>query len=141
VDSKEKKNMKRKLYRKLLSEDLFQASYVEVSKGFGANTPGTEESQPLDGYSKEIVRSTIEDLKTHRFKFKPIRRVYIPKSNGGKRPLGIPSPRDKVVQKCMSVLLEEIYENGEFLNCSHGFRKNKGTHTALKEISTWTGTK
>lgn len=54
------------------------------------------------------------------------------------RPLGIPSVRDKVIQKAAAILLQVIYEP-EFLSCSHGFRPKCSTHTALEQISKWTG--
>jgi retron-type reverse transcriptase len=62
------------------------------------------------------------------------------KSNGKKRPLGIPSPRDKVVLKAMHMILEKVYEP-TFLNANHGFRPNCGTHSALESITKWSGTK
>ena len=88
----------------------------------------------LDGYSKETIKELSLSLKDHSFKFKPIRRVYISKRDGTLRPLGIPGPRDKVVQKAGAIELEKIFEK-IFLNSSHGFRPKRGTHTALKQIS------
>jgi len=117
---------------------LIQA-YNQISRKKGANTVGVDD-ETLDGMSKETIRSLSQKLKDHSFRFKPIRRVYIPKKDGSLRPIGIPGPRDKVVQKAAANALEEIFEK-EFLKCNHGFRANKGTHTALKEISGWTGVK
>jgi retron-type reverse transcriptase len=76
----------------------------------------------------------VQKLKDHSFAFKPIKRIYIKKSNGMQRPLGVPSPIDKVVLKAMSMILENIYEP-KFLNTNHGFRPNRGTHTALESIT------
>jgi len=119
-------------------ERLIQA-YELVSKSKASNTKGVD-SETLDSYSKDTISSVSKSLKDHSFKFKPIRRVEISKPNGGIRKLGIPSPRDKVIQKVMSMTLEEIYEP-IFLNSSHGFRPKRGTHSALKCITGWNGTK
>jgi len=73
------------------------------------------------------------ELKSGKFNFKPNRRVEIPKSNGKMRPLGISSPREKIVQKALHALLEAIFEP-RFHSASHGFRRNKSVHSALAEI-------
>ena len=124
------------VYNLLLNEDLFITAYKKISSNKGAMTKGIN-SETLDGYSMKIIRDTILQLKNHSFQFKPSRREYIPKANGKLRPLGIPSPRDKIVQQIMVMILEAIFENSVFLECSHGFRPNKGCHTALKSISRW----
>lgn len=119
----------------LLDEDVLLAAYNKVSKNTGAMTPGVG-PETLDGYSIAAIRKTISQLKDHSFQFKPSRREYILKANGKLRPLGIASPRDKIVQQAMLMILEAIYEDSIFLNSSHGFRPNKGCHTALQEVST-----
>ncbi len=90
--------------------------------------------------SPNVLKRITEELESERFQFKPTRRQYIPKANGFMRPLGIPSPRDKIVQKAMAILLELIYEP-EFLAVSHGFRPKRGCHTAMKQINQWKGMK
>jgi len=94
----------------------------------------------LDGFSDNDVNNIINKLKDHSFTFKPVKRIYVKKLDGSKRPLTIPSPKDKVVLKAMSMILEKIYEF-EFLHTNHGFRSNKGTHTALESITKWSGVK
>jgi RNA-directed DNA polymerase len=64
----------------------------------------------------------------------------IPKENGDSRPLGIPNPNDKIVQKSMVNALNRIYEP-IFKESSHGFRPRRSTHSALNEVKKWTGVK
>ena len=123
------------IYPILLDEDILLAAYNKVSKNTGANTPGVG-PETLDGYSMAIIIKTILQLKDHSFQFKPSRREFIPKANGTLRPLGIASPRDKIVQQAMVMILEAIFEESIFLNSSHGFRPNRGCHTALQNVST-----
>jgi len=121
----------------MLDKELHIMAYESIKSKSGALTPGTD-TETLDGFSIEKIEETIRKLKDHTFQFRPSRRIYIPKPNGKERPLGIPSPQDKVVQKVMAIILEAIYDDTnspKFLDCSHGFRRGRSTHTALKRIS------
>jgi retron-type reverse transcriptase len=87
----------------------------------------------LDGIDFKWFEDMANFFRNGAFNFKPSRRIYIFKSDGGKRPLSIPSPRDKIVQQAMKMVLEFIFEK-EFMDISHGFRLNKGCHTVLNEV-------
>jgi len=79
------------------------------------------------------VYRVVKNLKDRTFQFNPSRRVFIDKGNGKKRPLGIPSPRDKVIQQAQKMILESVFEP-IFLNTSHGFRPKRSTTTAVFEV-------
>lgn len=135
------KAINKDLYRLICNPEILQLAYGKIKSNPGNMTPGTDE-ETLDGYSIESIKRTIKILKDQTFKFKPVRRVEIPKGKTGKmRPLGVPSPRDKVIQQSMLMIMEAIYEP-TFSELSNGFRPGRSCHTALKEFRTnWSGTK
>jgi retron-type reverse transcriptase len=119
----------------MIQINSLKAAYEAVSRKSSANTKATTD-ETLDATSEATLIALHTKLKDHSFKFKPVRRVYIPKKDGAKRPLGIPNPRDKIIQKAMCNVLEDIYEGKKlFLDCSHGFRLGRSTHTALKQVT------
>jgi group II intron reverse transcriptase/maturase len=130
------------LYRLLYKPDLYIVAYEKIKSKPGNMTPGVD-GDTLDGFSMDTIGNIIEDMRKERFNFSRARRVYIPKTNGGRRPLGIAPPKDKVVQEVIRMILEAIYDSPHgptFLPCSHGFRPNRAPHTALKTIRTdWSG--
>ena len=127
------------LYRQMFNKDLYLAAYGNIYSNQGAMTPGPSQ-ETADGMSEDLIDEIIGQMRRERYRFAPARRVYIPKKNGKLRPLGLPSWSDKLVGEVVRLLLEAYYEP-RFSGRSHGFRKGRGCHTALREIqSTWTGT-
>lgn len=96
----------------------------------------------VDGVTKEEYGEKLEEnitdllarMKRQAYKPQPVKRVYIPKTNKTKRPLGIPAYEDKLVQKALNEILTVIYEP-EFQDCSYGFRPERSSHDALKEVT------
>jgi group II intron reverse transcriptase/maturase len=127
------------LYRQLFNPALFLLAYGRIYSNKGAMTPGVT-SETVDGMSMGKIGRIIDALRHERYRFSPVRRVYIPKKNGKLRPLGLPTWSDKLVGEVIRLLLEAYYEP-TFSDHSHGFRPGRGCNTALKEVSkTWTGT-
>lgn len=123
-----------RLFRYLLRPDIYFLAYQNLYANNGASTPGVDESDTADGFSEEKINKIIETLKNGNYAPKPARRVYINKQNGKKRPLGLPTFTDKLVQEALRMIIEAIYEP-IFNEHSHGFRPNRSCHTALKEIT------
>lgn len=128
------------LYRLLCKKDFLSACYQSIKSKAGNMTPGVD-LETLDGYSDKTLDSAINALKDQTWQFKPVRRQYIPKANKKLRPLGIPSPRDKIIQKGIEMILSAIYEP-LFSDLSHGFRAGRSCHSALRLVRTnWSGIK
>jgi group II intron reverse transcriptase/maturase len=128
------------LFRLMKSPLLWERAYQKIASNKGAMTPGVD-GATFDGYSPEKIASIISRLADGTYRPQPVRRVYIPKANGKKRPLGVPTTEDKLVQEVVRSLLEQIYEP-MFSEHSHGFRPARSCHTALESIrSVWTGVK
>ncbi len=126
------------LYRQMFNKDLYLLAYGNIYSNKGAMTPGAS-AETADGMSEDKIDQIIELMRHERYRFSPARRVYIPKKNGKLRPLGLPPWSDKLVGEVVRLLLEAYYEP-RFSDRSHGFRKRRGCHTALREVrDTWTG--
>jgi retron-type reverse transcriptase len=108
------------LFRLMKSPLLWERAYQKIASNKGAMTPGVD-GATFDGYSPEKIASIISRLADGTYRPQPVRRVYIPKANGKKRPLGVPTTEDKLVQEVVRSLLEQIYEP-MFSEHSHGFR-------------------
>jgi group II intron reverse transcriptase/maturase len=130
------------VYRLLYKPSLYLQAYGRIYRNDGAMTRGVTQ-ETVDGMSLEKIETLIEALRFERYRWKPTRRVEIPKAKqpGKTRPLGIPTWSDKLLQEVMRSILGAYYEP-QFSDHSHGFRPARGCHMALTEISrTWRGTK
>src|ERR1700682_5287510 len=97
------------LFRLLENPILWHEAYANIYANDGATTPGTD-ATTLDGFSQQRVEAIIARLKDGSYRFHPARRTYVPKKNGKKRPLGLSSGDDKLVQEAVRIILERIYE-------------------------------
>lgn len=122
------------LYKMIADQMTLTLAYNNIKSNPGNMTEGTD-SETLDGVSNSFLEDLSKQLSDGSFQFKPAIRVHIPKANGSTRPLAIASPRDKIVQEAMRLVLESIFEP-KFSDLSHGFRPGKSCHSALKRIST-----
>ena len=133
-----KANPKRKfgiLYDKVCRIDILYQAYAQVRSNRGA--PGIDQQDFL-AIEAEIgvgpfLRSIQDRLVAKKYKPQPVKRVYIPKSDGGQRPLGIPVIEDRVVQAAVKIVIEPLFE-ATFKDTSFGFRPKRSAHDALREV-------
>ena len=130
-----------RVYRMIRHQDLFLAAYGKLYANQGATTPGTNPKDTVDGMSLQRIERIIAQLEAGTYQWTPVKRVYIDKKKGGQRALGLPGWNDKLLQEVIRLILEAYYEP-QFADNSHGFRPNRGCHTALQTIRDhWKGTK
>jgi len=129
-----------RVYRLLFNPKLYLKAYAKIYRNAGAMTPGSTE-ETVDGMSMTKIEAIIGALRRERYRWRPARRTYIEKKGSNKkRPLGLPTWSDKLLQEVIRLILEAYYEP-RFSDRSHGFRPGRGCHTALTEIKRgWQGT-
>lgn len=129
-----------RLYRNLYNPEFYWLAYKNIYANDGSMTAGAD-GTTIDGMGNERIEGIIMSLRDRSYQPKPARREYIAKKNSSKkRPLGIQSGNDKLVQEVVKMILESIYEP-VFSDKSHGFRPNRSCQTALMQIQkTFTGT-
>ena len=117
----------------ILSEKNFLIGCYLNIKSKAGNMTKSLSPETLDGINMKWFDEVIHTFRNGKYHFKPSRQTPIPKPNGKLRPLTIPSPRDKIVQEGMRILLECVF-NEMLCNSSHGFRSGRGCHTALNQV-------
>lgn len=115
-----------------LNEELLTQCHQQLKANSTAGIDRITKQTYTENLSENIHRLT-ESLKQHSYKPQPVKRMYIPKGKD-RRPLGIPSYEDKIVQAGVTRILQAIYE-ADFLSCSYGFRPNKSGHMALRRLN------
>lgn len=123
------------LYHLLYDMDWLRLAHDHVAQNAGSCTAGCDgiNMRLFDEGLEENLQQLAAELKSEAFEPHPVRRVYIRKTNGKRRPLGIPSIKDRIVQEALRMILEPIYE-ADFSQNSFGFRPNRCTMDAAKYI-------
>jgi len=124
------------LYDRIYREDVLAAAWEQVrANGGAAGVDGVTIDQIVnsEGGPGCLVKELHQELRSKTYRPQAVRRVYVPKPDGRKRPLGVPTIRDRVVQTAALLILEPIFE-ADFLECSYGFRPGRSAHQALSAI-------
>lgn len=129
-----------RIYRLLYNKELFLIAYKNIYANNGAMTRGINK-ETVDGMSQAGIDRIIDQLRKETYRFAPVRREYIRKKNSKKRrPLGLPTWSDKLLQEVIRLILNAYFDS-QFSDSSHGFRPNRGCHTALDAIRAKNGWK
>jgi group II intron reverse transcriptase/maturase len=132
LSQKDKKWIHKDIFRILRKDDIWIAAYENLKGNKGALTPGST-PETMDGMSLERLKRLRDSVYSEKYTFKNVKLVYIPQAYGKRRPLGLPTANDKIVQEVMRMILEAIYEPS-FSELSFGFRLGRGCHDALSHV-------
>jgi RNA-directed DNA polymerase len=132
-----KVNKKRRfhaLYDKIYREDILTKAWKKVKSNKGAGGIDEVSIDDINAYGEDkFLKEIKEELMQNIYNPKPVKRVYIPKKDGSKRPLGIPTIKDRVIQMAAKIVMEPIFE-ADFKEYSYGFRVKRNAHDALEVI-------
>lgn len=123
------------IYNFITNEDWLRRAFLSVKANAGSGTAGIDGETAADFANSldENIRELSQQLDSETYDPDPTRRVYIPKGNGEKRPLSVPTVRDRIVQESLRMLIEPIYE-ADFSPYSFGFRPGRSTHDAIHVV-------
>ena len=124
-----------RLLRLIANQNWLIEATLTTMASSGANTPGIDgmTKATLDGHELSLIKAIQEQLLSGEYQPQPARRVNIPKTNGKMRPLGIPTLRDRIVQRAMLMAMEPIWES-DFHRLSYGFRPERSVHHAIRTV-------
>ncbi len=126
------------LYDKISCKEVIWTAWLQVkANGGSGGVDGAELSDYEDPEDRNnLLREIHRELLTGNYRPQPVRREYIEKPDGGKRPLGIPTIKDRIVQTAVKLVLEPVFES-DFQEFSYGFRPNRSGHQALQAVRKW----
>jgi len=132
LSQKDPKWKHRDIFRILNKDEIWIAAYEKLKSNKGALTPESD-PETMDEMSLERLKRLKNSIYTEKYKFKNVKLTYIPAGKGKRRPLGLPTANDKIVQEVMRIILDAIYDP-VFSELSFGFRKRLGCHDALYHV-------
>ena len=122
------------MYDKIYRKDILEDAWKRVKQNGGAGGVDKVSIEDVKAYGEEKLLDEIaEELRTEKYRCKPVRRTYIPKADGRKRALGIPTIKDRIVQMAAKIVIEPVFE-ADFQPCSYGFRPKRSALQAMDRI-------